>query len=126
MTRVLCPLAFSLLIAGCTIAPPSPPLSGDHPAKADAPTTPLPQVIDLQAGLLPATHESDPFTTTAPAEAEPVDHSGHQMPSSEKSTTTPTDDHTGTYVCPMHAEVAALEPGKCPKCKMKLVKKGGR
>jgi len=27
------------------------------------------------------------------------------------------------YVCPMHPDVQAKKPGKCPKCKMKLVKK---
>lgn len=27
------------------------------------------------------------------------------------------------YVCPMHPDVQAKKPGKCPKCKMKLEKK---
>ncbi len=27
------------------------------------------------------------------------------------------------YVCPMHADVVSSIPGKCPKCKMTLVKK---
>jgi hypothetical protein len=27
-----------------------------------------------------------------------------------------------TYTCPMHPEVVSDQPGKCPKCKMKLVK----
>jgi len=27
------------------------------------------------------------------------------------------------YVCPMHPDVQAKRPGKCPKCKMKLEKK---
>lgn len=30
------------------------------------------------------------------------------------------------YVCPMHPEVTSDKPGKCPKCDMTLVKKGGR
>ena len=27
------------------------------------------------------------------------------------------------YVCPMHEDVASKNPGYCPKCKMKLVRK---
>jgi hypothetical protein len=27
------------------------------------------------------------------------------------------------YVCPMHEDVTSKKPGKCRKCKMKLVKK---
>jgi membrane fusion protein, copper/silver efflux system len=27
------------------------------------------------------------------------------------------------YVCPMHPEVTSDKPGRCPKCKMELVKK---
>ena len=27
------------------------------------------------------------------------------------------------YVCPMHPEVISKEPGRCPKCNMKLVQK---
>ncbi len=30
------------------------------------------------------------------------------------------------YVCPMHADVVSMKPGKCPKCKMTLVKKSAR
>lgn len=33
----------------------------------------------------------------------------------------PPDAQSG-WVCPMHAEVRRHEPGKCPICKMKLVK----
>jgi predicted Zn-ribbon and HTH transcriptional regulator len=27
-----------------------------------------------------------------------------------------------TYICPMHSDVTSDKPGKCPKCKMDLVK----
>jgi hypothetical protein len=30
---------------------------------------------------------------------------------------------TDVYVCPMHKDVRSDKPGKCPKCKMDLVKK---
>jgi FtsP/CotA-like multicopper oxidase with cupredoxin domain len=31
------------------------------------------------------------------------------------------DASAGAYVCPMHPDVTATQPGKCPKCGMKLV-----
>jgi len=30
------------------------------------------------------------------------------------------------YVCPMHADVRAAGPGKCPHCAMALVEEGAR
>jgi len=54
------------------------------------------------------------------------DHSGHQMPSVKEAEKALTTQAAALYVCPMHPEVTATEPGKCPKCKMKLVKKGGQ
>lgn len=29
------------------------------------------------------------------------------------------------WTCPMHPEVQEKKPGRCPKCKMNLVKKAG-
>jgi hypothetical protein len=34
--------------------------------------------------------------------------------------------HLQQYTCPMHPEVISDTPGKCPKCKMALVKKESR
>lgn len=33
-----------------------------------------------------------------------------------------TSDQLAMYSCPMHPEVQSDKPGKCPKCKMDLVK----
>ncbi|MNU11275.1 Copper-transporting P-type ATPase [compost metagenome] len=30
--------------------------------------------------------------------------------------------HQAAYVCPMHPEVTSDKPGRCPECKMHLVK----
>ncbi len=37
--------------------------------------------------------------------------------------TTDTKPKTVKYTCPMHPEVVANKPGKCPKCGMALVEK---
>ncbi len=35
-----------------------------------------------------------------------------------------TQSSTGTYACPMHADVTSNKPGKCSKCGMEMMKKG--
>lgn len=64
-------------------------------------------------------------------------HADHQAPSSaEKPATAPQEhDHKGheaapaqkdsadSYSCPMHPEVVADKPGRCPRCGMNLEKK---
>ena len=42
---------------------------------------------------------------------------GHTVVMGQQKPSTPV-----VYVCPMHAEVKSKKPGKCPKCKMDLVK----
>lgn len=42
---------------------------------------------------------------------------------SHKQETAPDKPATFHYVCPMHEDVTSKKPGKCRKCKMKLVKK---
>ncbi|MGE5609451.1 MAG: heavy metal-binding domain-containing protein [Bacillota bacterium] len=43
-------------------------------------------------------------------------------PMGSKATTRPTTAPS-VYTCPMHPEVVASKPGKCPKCGMDLVPK---
>jgi hypothetical protein len=40
--------------------------------------------------------------------------------SSNKHTTTQTKPKSVYYSCPMHSEVIEMNPGKCPKCGMKM------
>jgi hypothetical protein len=42
---------------------------------------------------------------------------------SSPATQAGSSDRPLTYTCPMHPEVQSAEPGKCPKCGMKLVPK---
>jgi hypothetical protein len=35
----------------------------------------------------------------------------------------PTPSGAAVYTCPMHPEVVSDQPGRCPKCRMKLVRK---
>jgi CopA family copper-resistance protein len=47
-------------------------------------------------------------------------HEGHNMPARTKATTAKSQV---IYTCPMHPDVKADKPGKCPKCGMDLIKK---
>jgi hypothetical protein len=79
--------------AGGTFAP----LGPEHPASVDAPEV---AIADPSAVLRAreAAFAPEPAPTAAP-----VEHA------------------QGYFVCPMHPEVASDQPGRCPKCGMKLV-----
>lgn len=63
-------------------------------------------------------------------------HEGHQHDASQpapqstvnngKSSLTAPAAQGGEWYCTMHPEVHQHEPGKCPICKMKLVKRSGK
>ncbi len=127
-------LLVSLLLAGCASTKPM-VLGPDHPANPDAlaaPVAPPSELLALSSN--PTTARSVP-TTDIPHEAE-GEHAGHDMshmhhggdataqsPASKPATSQP--NVAAVYTCPHHPEVVSDKPGKCPKCKMKLVKKGG-
>lgn len=54
----------------------------------------------------------------------PANPQAATLPLPRASTTEPaTQPATAArYVCPMHPEVVAISPGKCPKCGMQLVR----
>jgi hypothetical protein len=41
------------------------------------------------------------------------------------SETPPAHAPRGAWVCPMHEDVTSDAPGRCPRCHMELVKRGG-
>lgn len=57
-------------------------------------------------------------------------HAGHDAPSAATAATgserpdslAPKNQVAGDWTCPMHPEVHRHEAGKCPVCKMKLIK----
>ena len=61
----------------------------------------------------PARKAVDAAETTAP------------VPTAVPSTGTAPAPSAEVWTCPMHPEVVQDHPGKCPKCNMDLVKKGG-
>jgi hypothetical protein len=123
-------LTVSLLLAGCAQTTPM-VVGPEHTASPEATVAPLP----APSGTLAL---SDAADSTATPPATPPAHAGHDMghagghgshaspmPASMASQPTTQRATAAMYVCPMHPEVVSNQPGICPKCKMKLVKKGG-
>ena len=93
---MLCVFFGSLIFLGCTSAIRLQPLPADHPANPEAPEAPV------QAPLKTL---SEGQTTPAAA------------PESPEET---------VYSCPMHPEVKASAPGRCPECGMTLNREGAK
>ncbi len=111
-------LAVTLLIAGCAARYTEPNLPETHPASAMAAGSP----IEERSGTLHLT-KADPLAATpAPVPmrdmATPSAHEQHMQPALEGNA-----PDAALYTCPMHPEVVSKEPGRCPKCNMKLVPK---
>lgn len=132
------------VLAGC--AGPAAPMRAGGPADASAATSPPARPPEALAAPPPAllpdpepasTHEGhdmgamESSSATTP-QVKPDPHTGHQMapgmsmeegqPSSTKPLPARGSKMAEVYTCPMHPEVVAGSPGKCPKCGMKLVK----
>lgn len=66
-----------------------------------------------------ASSSRDPSSPSAPEGVSPL-----APPASSRGALHDDAAHEGaTFVCPMHPEVTASEPGLCPKCNMHLVPK---
>jgi hypothetical protein len=101
MRAVIACLA-GVLECGCAATPPVTDTPDDHPASPAAAESPLPSPSrTLETASAPQT-SSDAEEKAAPA-----------APASS----------TAVYTCPMHKEVVSDQPGRCPKCGMKLVAK---
>ena len=127
-------LAAAFLLPGCAGSPPADPAPGaDHPGNPEATTAPLPPRTETLAAT-PAAPSAVSHTHAGPGGNEPMvplpgeaaagagGHSGRAGMDHGK----PSDPVVaGPWTCPMHPDVHAAEPGKCPICGMKLVKKDG-
>ncbi|MET0403804.1 MAG: heavy metal-binding domain-containing protein [Cystobacter sp.] len=61
---------------------------------------------------------SNPAAAQSPVRAMLALHASPSQPVPSPKAEPPAPGH---YVCPMHRDVTAHEPGRCPKCGMKLV-----
>ncbi len=112
--RILLALGLGGLLLACGQPAAVPPRPNPDPASASAAESPVPP---LPAALQPAPIQ--PLTRPIPAQA-PAPPPAPEPASEEAGT---------TYTCPMHPEIHADHPGKCPKCGMTLVpetKTGGQ
>ena len=121
-------LIASLLLAGCARTTPT-VLGPDHPASPDAPVAPVPPPSTTLAVSAPPTAVPRPESPTPSHDRHDVghaDHGGHAGAQRHRTEPATTQAQVQTrYTCPMHPEVVSNEPGRCPKCKMKLVRKEG-
>lgn len=121
-------LSTVLLLVGCARTTPM-VLGPGHPASPDSAVAPVPPPSQTLAVLArPTTAPSNSGGSTMPSHGGDAGehgnhgvHAGAHQDSTEPATTQA--DAVVTYTCPMHPEVVSNQPGVCPKCRMKLVRK---
>lgn len=103
------------VVAGCVQTASIEPAGPGHPASA-------------MSASVEFTAPPNPFAMPLESLKESADGAGDQgvgeMPGMQPDTSQ-TRPRAIQYVCPMHADVRSNEPGKCPKCGMKLVPANG-
>ena len=128
-------LTASVLLAGCARTTPM-AVGPDHPANPDAPAAPLPPPSNtLAITVTPTTVPADVRAHAPTRAAHGGGHAHHGAAGTPAATTQPqppapaapaTAPHAHVrYTCPMHAEVVSDTAGRCPKCRMNLVKQKG-
>ena len=128
--------ALSLLVVGCAATKPM-TLGPDHPASPAAADAPVPDPSKTLATTGPAGVPQQAEAAHAGHDHHQHDAGGMNMSSGEGAavpatataapgaSATQPGSRQATYTCPMHPEVVSDKPGKCPKCGMTLVRKGG-
>ena len=116
----LCLLSGSLFLLGCAGAIRLQPLPVDHPANPEAQEAPM----QAPPKILSESPQGLPDGPSASPSEHPVDHE-HETGGegqAKPSTAEPESPQETVYSCPMHPEVKASAPGRCPKCGMALEK----
>lgn len=117
-------IVLALLAGGCATRYVEPRLPLDHPANPGA--DPGPAVV--RSATLGLDNEPSAARRAAPPASPPAGHEGHGRESGVSGGSegrAPASPAGVVYTCPMHPEVVSSEPGRCPKCGMKLVAQGG-
>jgi hypothetical protein len=116
---VLLWMALGMTGFGCGAQGPEAP-DRASPLSTAAEEAPLPEIAQalvadpLSAGMTPspAGDEPSPHVHKHPPQTSPAAN----LPEETKQT-----EHPATFVCPMHADVVTMAPGKCPRCGMALI-----
>ena len=111
----------ALLLIGCATPIAQTKLSPTHPASPAAAEAPMPkpsQVLSLDQATIFSSAGNDATASMGHNMAD-MKHDGGAMKGMQKPTSLPATAAT-LYNCPMHKEVVSNQPGKCPKCGMKL------
>jgi hypothetical protein len=101
----------AFMLTGCAPSVRVENVTTSHPAVADAEVLLLPTgsgVLTTGADGASGATTDHASSTTAPSAS---GHDGHRSNEHDQS----------IYTCPMHPDVSSDEPGRCPKCNMKLV-----
>ena len=119
--------AFALSVPGCTSSQiDSGPEHPASPAAAVAPLPPVGEALSTNEALPPPPAPDDASHDAHGAHSGGATHGGaaHDVaPASrgDEATSAASAEDGEKWTCPMHPEVVQPEPGKCPKCGMKLV-----
>jgi hypothetical protein len=139
--RFLLATAGMALVVGCAAVPAQPKPGPESPTNPNAAEAPLPtpsQTLAIADAAKPPI-ATDPALLTPESKGREHEHGApsmrHDVPATQPGenaalsaprftpTTGPATSPATKYTCAMHPEVVSDQPGKCPKCGMKLVPK---